>query len=131
MPYRRRIRLSFATVCYPGDGTLGQSAPYAGENLIMAWPPDNIDLPALLLLHVPGGTGSLLPRCSPRLGAAVGCIRGNLRLCGVKPSVEVDGTLLRSCGPTAWVRGGPIDDVRPLPLRRGSWSCLAGCVAHH
>jgi hypothetical protein len=28
----------------------------------------------------------------------------------------VDGALLRSRGSTSWVGGGPIDDVKPLPL---------------
>jgi hypothetical protein len=31
----RRIRVSFATVHYPGDGMSGQSTSHAGENLIM------------------------------------------------------------------------------------------------
>jgi hypothetical protein len=70
MPYMRRIRLSLAAVYYLGDGTSGQSAPHARENLIMAWPPDSIDLPALLLLDVPGGAGPLSPCCNPRLGAS-------------------------------------------------------------
>jgi hypothetical protein len=43
MPYKPRIRLSFAIVYYPGDGTPGQSASHVRENLIKAWPSDSID----------------------------------------------------------------------------------------
>jgi hypothetical protein len=64
MSYRRRIRLSFATIQYPGDGTPGQSASHTEENLIMVWPSDIADPPALLLLHIPGGVGPLVPHCS-------------------------------------------------------------------
>jgi hypothetical protein len=55
MTYNQRIRLSFVIVRYPGDGISRQSASHAGENLIMAWPSDNVDTLALLLLHVLGG----------------------------------------------------------------------------
>jgi hypothetical protein len=64
--------MSFATVHYASDGTLGQSASHTGGNLIMAWTSNKADLPDLLLLHVPSGVGSLVPRCSSRLGAPGG-----------------------------------------------------------
>jgi hypothetical protein len=59
--------VSFAIVHYPGDGMMGWSASRAGENLIMAWPSDREDPPALLLLHVSSCVGLHGPRCSSRL----------------------------------------------------------------
>jgi hypothetical protein len=57
---------------YPDDGTPGQSASHTRENRIMAWPPDNIDLPALLLLDVLDGMGLLTAHWNPRLGPPAG-----------------------------------------------------------
>jgi hypothetical protein len=63
-----------------------------------------------------------VPRYGPCLGggAPVGCNRRNLRSCGAGSFGEVAarlGALLRSRGVNAWVGGGPMDDVRPLPPR--------------
>jgi hypothetical protein len=83
-------------------GRRGSPLPMPGKNLIMALPPDNIDLPALLLLHVPGSAGSLTPHYGPHLGAPpMGCIRRILGLCGAEPSVGAVGELLKSRGLTA------------------------------
>jgi hypothetical protein len=60
--------VSFATIQYLGDGTVEQSASHVEENLMMALPCDSVDLPALMLLHVPGGAEQLAPRCSPPPG---------------------------------------------------------------
>jgi hypothetical protein len=128
MPYKPRIRLSFAIVYYPGDGTPGQSASHVRENLIKAWPSDSIDPTRPATPHPErhgAGHTTLQPSPAPP-PPPVGCHRRKLRSCGAKPSVEVVGALLRSCGSTAWVGGGPIDDVRPLPLRRESWAYPTG-----
>jgi hypothetical protein len=83
--------VSFATAHYPGDGTPGQSACHAGENLIMAGPSNKADPPASLLLHVPGGAGQFAPRCSSPPGGPLPreCSRRNLRSCEAEPPVEV------------------------------------------
>jgi hypothetical protein len=83
--------MSFAIIHYPGDGTLGMSASHAGENLMMAWPPDRADSPALLPLHVLDGAG-LLTRFSPEGPLPGVCSTRNLRSCEAEPPVEVAGT---------------------------------------
>jgi hypothetical protein len=64
--------MSFTTVHNLGDGTQGQSASHAGENLMMAWPPDRVDPPVVLLLHVSDVVGLLAPRCGSCPGGPAG-----------------------------------------------------------
>jgi hypothetical protein len=57
--------VSFATVWHLGDETSRQSASTLGK--ISSWP-DNMDPPALQLLHIPGGADLVVPCCDPRWG---------------------------------------------------------------
>jgi hypothetical protein len=64
-------------------------------------------------------TAYILPPFYSYTSRPVGCNRRYLRSCEAEPFVEVAawmGHSLGHAGRPAWVGGGPIDDVKPLPL---------------
>jgi hypothetical protein len=64
----------------------------------------------------PGWCGAALATSqhSRRAPPSMGWNRRNLRSCRTKPSIEVVGEILWSCGSTSYVRGVPIDDILPF-----------------
>jgi hypothetical protein len=88
----------------------------------MALPFDSVDRLACCSFTSRAARGSLrhvaaLTRDPPPPTA--GCNKRNRRSGGVESDVEVARM-------SAYVRGGPVDDVRVLPLRKGSLSWLPG-----